>query len=137
MTRINLVPVEELSNKFLLAEYKEITRVYRYVRKLQISNRTPNIPKNYTLGTGHVTFFFDKLGYISNRYKELSVELYKRKFNINPISIELLEDSIDRKWFNNYTPTTEAIAINQERLDLRTSEILARQLQKQLLKKKK
>ena len=35
MTRINVVPVEELTNKHLMAEYHEITRIFRLVREAQ------------------------------------------------------------------------------------------------------
>lgn len=126
MTRINVVPVSNLPDKFLMAEYREITRVYRLVWKQQLSNKTPKIPDSYRLGTGHVTFFYDKLLFINKRYLELTKELYERNFNISPIGIDILILGLDSNWFNDYTPTTEAIAINQERLDIRSVEIFLR-----------
>ena len=56
MTRINVIPVQELHNKHLLGEYKEITRVYAITRKNQrdILGGRKVIPSSYTLGTGHV-----------------------------------------------------------------------------------
>lgn len=133
MTRINVVPVGELSNNFLMAEYREITRVYRHVRKQQLSGKTPKIPDTYRLGTGHVTFFYDKLLFINKRYQELIKELYSRDYRINPISINVLTLDLDTKWFNDYTPTTEAIATNQERLDIRSAEIFLKRKKKREL----
>lgn len=57
MTRINLIPVEELTNKHLIAEKHEITRVFALAK-----NSKPNvkIPDTYRMGKGHVTFFIIK-----------------------------------------------------------------------------
>ena len=48
MTRINLVPVEELSNQHLMAEYRELPRIPNAIK----SNRAKiqNIPKNLVWG---------------------------------------------------------------------------------------
>ena len=61
MTRINLVPPEELSDQHLVAEYREIFMVGS---SLQRSLGSPNwektkksIPKQFTLNKGHVKFF--------------------------------------------------------------------------------
>ena len=67
MTRINIVPVATLTNSHLLAEYKEITRPFNKVlariEKHGLNNalKGVNIPDRYVLGTGHESFFFDKL----------------------------------------------------------------------------
>ena len=63
MTRINTVPVECLSDKHLLAEYRELPRIFTAVAKIYDSgNQLPtDIPPNYKLGAGHVKFFYDKL----------------------------------------------------------------------------
>lgn len=52
MTRINLIPVQELTNKHLIAEKHEITRVFALAK----NSKSPKIPNTYRTGTGHVTF---------------------------------------------------------------------------------
>ena len=123
MTRINVVPVEELTNKHLMAEYHEITRIFRLVREAQ--NRGINkyntdyrlsIPIEYTLGKGHVLFFYNKLRFILNRYKELQFELRSRNYNINPIDEGSLIEGIRMEWLNDYIPTNDALDINRTRI---------------------
>ncbi len=134
MTRINVVPIDDnLENTILMGEYHEITRVYALVRNLQNSNRTVKIPDDYVLGKGHVTFFYNKLGYINKRYIELANELKKRNYNINVIPLESLNEGLDKKWFGDYVPTKNAINLNLERLEFSR----ARSLLKMIEKKKK
>ena len=123
MTRINVVPVEELTNKHLMAEYHEITRIFRLVREAQ--NRGINkynidyrlsIPIEYTLGKGHVLFFYNKLRFILNRYKELQFELRSRNYNISPIDDSSLIEGIRMEWLNDYIPTNDALDINRTRI---------------------
>lgn len=61
MTRINLVPVEELEDLHLVAEYREIMRLPNYLKKSMSSKagfKRSMIPKEFTLNTGHVKFFY-------------------------------------------------------------------------------
>ena len=44
MTRINIVPVQEIQNKQLMTEYHESIRVFSYVMK---SEKIPEIPEKY------------------------------------------------------------------------------------------
>lgn len=119
MTRINVVPPKELHRLHLLAEYREITRPFWKVRKRIAKGQTPadvKIPSAYTLGTGHETFFFDKLGYLIERYNSLTDELIARGYKVNPVSRSDLLKDIDKKWMGNYVPTEQAIQINRERI---------------------
>lgn len=127
MTRINVVPVQELHKKHLMGELHEITRVFGLVRKLKDRkiNRfnfqeKVNPPKEYTLGSGHVKFFYDKLGFVYNRYQELQQEAIRRGINANNIERDSLFDGIDSFYGGDYTPTEDAIAINRQRLIERT-----------------
>lgn len=112
MTRINVIEPSELTNKHLLGEIHEITRVYGLVRKAQDRkinkyNFKDKIkqPSNYTMGTGHVYFMYDKLGFITKRYYALNDEAKSRGFNVNPIDEESLVTGIDSWWFGDYQPT--------------------------------
>lgn len=129
MTRINVVEPSELTNKHLMGELHEITRVYGLVRKAQDRkinkyNFKDKIkqPSAYTMGTGHVYFFYDKLGFITERYYALNQEAVKRNFNVNPIDKEQLVAGIQQWWFGEYKPTQEAVEINRQRIAERLGE---------------
>ena len=57
MTRINTIPPQELCDKHLMAEIREITRIPNTIKtgKAIIAN----IPDTFRLGSGHVKFFYD------------------------------------------------------------------------------
>lgn len=123
MTRINVIAPEELNNKMLMGEIHEITRVYGLVRKAQERkinkyNFKDKIkqPQAYTMGTGHVYWFYDKLGFITKRYYELNDEAKRRGYNVNPIDKNSLTAGIQDWWFGEYKPTQEAIDINRKRI---------------------
>lgn len=83
MTRINaFIPVEDLSNKHLIAEHREIKRIPNHVAKHFKKLSLARIPKQFTLNTGHVTFFFDKGEFTYKRYIQLYEECKKRGFNV-------------------------------------------------------
>lgn len=107
MTRINCIPVEDLTDKHLLAEYRELPRVFKLARP------DANIPPTYRLGTGHVTFFYNKLGYLQRRQSQIIRECQKRGFNIqytNPYW------NVPEELGNDWTPTPEAMALNRARI---------------------
>jgi hypothetical protein len=118
MTRINCgVPPSELNNKHLMAEAREIKRVPNCVGKGKFDLKGQ--PKEFTLGTGHVKFFYTRLGYLKQRYEELYAECRKRNLNVqyygdawNNIPSELMGD---------YTPTDRDRAIIRERINERLS----------------
>lgn len=123
MTRINVI---ELTNKHLMGELHEITRVYGLVRKAQdrkinkynFKDRVKQ-PSAYTMGTGHVYFMYDKLGFITDRYYALNAEAKNRGFNVNPIDKEQLVSGIQQWRFGDYQPTQEAMEINRKRINER------------------
>ena len=122
MTRINVVPVQELSRMHLQGEYKEITRVFALSRKAQfdVMKGKRKLPLEYTLGTGHVLFFYDKLLFICNRYEELCQEMKRRGYNPNQIPRDSLMDKINPMMYNDYQVTEEALRINRKRILERT-----------------
>ena len=85
MTRINCgVAAEELPDKILLAELREIKRIPNAIRNGRYSLQ--GIPEEFTLGTGHVKFFYDKLEYLWDRYQSLRIEALNRGFNVSDFS---------------------------------------------------
>ena len=119
MTRINVIPPTELHRTHLVAEYREIVRVFDLARKCQYELHKKKIPNEYTLGTGHVLFFYDKLKFISERYDNLCQEMTDRGYTCNRVSKQELEQGIERSLFWNYEPTTQAIEINKARINER------------------
>lgn len=108
MTRINVVPPSELHSKHLLAEYRELPRVFGLARVC------PDAPKQYTMGKGHVTFFYDKLQFLVERFSAIVHELDQRGFQIKYRDAKT--DDCPAKLFGNYNPTTDALAINRARI---------------------
>lgn len=123
MTRINVVEPSELHYKHLVAEYKEITRVFGLARKNQrdILGLRKKLPAEYTLGIGHVLFFMNKLKFIADRYESLTKEMLRRGYKPNPIPRENLLAGIDLKLIKDYITTAEAIKINRQRIQDRLS----------------
>lgn len=120
MTRINIVPVEKLCRQHLIAEYRELPRVFALAHKASVSPKpwTDKQPKAYTLGTGHVLFFYDKLGYLAERHQKIVFEMGMRGYwaNFSEDLREVWEDRIPQGYWKDYTPTEEAIAINVARI---------------------
>ncbi len=80
MTRINLIPVVELMDQHLIAEHRELKRIPSLIQKGKVNFL--NIPTVFTLWTGHVKFFYNKLWFLRNRYIELYEECIKRWFKV-------------------------------------------------------
>lgn len=116
MTRINLVHPSELHRKHLQAEYHELVRVFALARNAQHEMHKKKQPAKYTLGTGHVLFFYDKLKFISERYDMLCQEMQHRGFACNRVPKAELHAGIAQNMFWDYNPTPEAIALNRARI---------------------
>lgn len=107
MTRINCIPVEELSNEHLRAEYREMPRIAKAAKRL------PNPPLSYRMGNGHMKFFYDKGEWLRKRYEEEIVPAmqskgYKTTYTKYPEHPPGLN--------NDWTPTKTAMRINLRRL---------------------
>lgn len=121
MTRINVIPVEDLHYKHLVAEYHELPRIFNYVRRAQDLRKDVSdyrIPADYVLGTGHCTFFYNKLGWLADRFDQLAKEMRRRGYKANHDATDILT-GIDTKWINEWTPTQNAIELNTARINER------------------
>ncbi|MGG4604159.1 pyrimidine dimer DNA glycosylase/endonuclease V [Paenalcaligenes sp. Me131] len=127
MTRINCVPVEELSGPHLVAEYRELPRVFALAEKS--TKRTKLLqPETYTLGKGHVLFFYTRLGYLQKRHAALIAEMKRREYNPSFTGVERADFPLipDHYW-SDWTPTEEALAINRQRIQERERASLEKQ----------
>ena len=111
MTRINCIAPAELSDAHLLAEYRELPRVFRLARP------GADIPETYRLGKGHVIFFYDKLEYLFRRQDRIIAEMKRRGFKPQFSTCDL-----KRRWgyksrlWNDWTPTAAARTLNRHRI---------------------
>ena len=119
MTRINLVPITELSDQHLIAEYREIFMVGP---ALQRSLKSPNwnktketLPKEFTLNKGHVKFFYDKGKYLCKRYQELREEMKRRKMKPDDTRV-FKRDQWPDELYNDWKPTIEDQKIIRDRI---------------------
>ena len=114
MTRINCIPVENLIDKHLIAEYMELPRISS---KSRIAK---DAPAEYKLGPGHMKFFYDKGEFLRRRFEEEIVpEMQRRGFKTNFTKYRMHPEGLNNDW----VPTPEAIKISQERLEQRAREI--------------
>jgi deoxyribonuclease (pyrimidine dimer) len=122
VTRINLVPISELADQHLVAEYREIFMVGS---SLQRSLKSPNwrktknsLPKDFTLNKGHVKFFYNKGKYLYNRYLDLVEEMKSRGMSPDPDRIFKREQWPD-DLFQDWSPTDRDLLIIRERIKVK------------------
>lgn len=118
MTRINAnISVKKLCDSHLLAEHREITRVPNTIKSGRAIIK--DIPKKFTLGTGHVKFFYNKLGFIEKRYNQLYDECIARGFDIESKhnSFEGIPTELNGGW----EATNEANLLIEQRIQERLS----------------
>lgn len=124
MTRINAgIPPSQLTNKHLIAEHRELKRIPNVVAKGRCNLK--NIPQVFSLGKGHVSFFYDKLGYLRDRYRDLYAECIARGFNVQ--NYEASWNDVPNELMNGYTPTENDIRIITERIAERLANPIAKQ----------
>jgi hypothetical protein len=121
MTRINLVDPKTLCDQHLLAEHRELTRIPNTIKSGKAKVDPKKIPCSYTLGKGHVTFFYDKLYFLYNRYEKLHKECLVRGFNVEWKFPEL--DELPENLLGDYFPSEISISTNVERILERASEM--------------
>jgi len=76
MTRINVgVAPSELCDQHLVAEYRELPRVFAYSERV--------VPGPFRLGKGHVLWCSQYPGTMAARYRRLVAEMTHRGFTVN------------------------------------------------------
>lgn len=114
MTRINTgIRAKELPDKLLLAELREIKRIPNVIRQGKYNMKGQ--PEEFTLGTGHVKFFYDKLEYLLNRYNELRWEALYRGFNVSDWSDAW--NGVPNELMNDYDETERDRQLLIERIE--------------------
>jgi hypothetical protein len=102
MTRINVgVEPKELPDRLLMAEHREIKRIPNCIKNGRFN--LSKIPERFTLGTGHVSFFYNKILYLKKRYQKIYQECLERGFNVTNFSESF--ENIDEYFMNDYQET--------------------------------
>lgn len=118
MTRINVgIAPSELVDKHLMAEHREIKRVPNCISKGRYNLKGQ--PEKFTLGTGHVKFFYDKLLYLKNRYEQIYIECKRRGFNVSYYGDAW--SGVPQELMGDYEPSDEDRKIIRERISERLS----------------
>ncbi|MBN9419633.1 MAG: pyrimidine dimer DNA glycosylase/endonuclease V [Reyranella sp.] len=126
MTRINCVPPSELASQHLIAEYRELPRIFALVRAAIARGELPDDPRNpveYRLGAGHVRFFYCRLGYLARRQAALVAEMKARGYRPTFTDTDRLLDGFPETWCRDWQPTAEALAANRARISERLRKV--------------
>lgn len=118
MTRISVgVRAIELCDAHLIKERVELLRIPNAIKSGKAVVK--DIPRKFTLGKGHVKFFYDKLGYLQQRYVELTAECIERDFKITDFSDSFKD--IPQSLWNDYEETQQDRDIVVQRVNERLS----------------
>jgi len=121
MTRINTISPQYLSDQHLLVEIHEIPRVPTLaLKRLRKGTSIDASDRKYTLGSGHVIFFYDKILYLWQRINALNAEAIARGFD-NKLREDdgrwsEIRDKYPQAW-NNWNETRDAKIENLSRLN--------------------
>jgi|TARA_R110000796_G_scaffold17126_2_gene52978 deoxyribonuclease (pyrimidine dimer) len=122
MTRINIIPVSELHDQHLIAEYREITMVPAALKRTlnsKVGLLKEKISKHFTLNSGHVYFFYDKGLYLDKRYTEIVNEMKSRGFNPDSTRVFPIQIFKDNNLYNDWTPMIEEQKLIRQRIQER------------------
>lgn len=108
MTRVNVVHPEALTDQHLLAEHRELPRIFPLARAALERGDTSG-PERYTMGAGHVRFFYTRTAWLATRHRALTAECERRGFKVRHGELVPLE-SVD------WSPDDDDMAVNLERL---------------------
>lgn len=86
------------------------------LRLRHVTNRT-NIPDSYRMGTGHVSFFYNKGKYLVDRHTQLRNEMTRRGYKVN---YELDLSSWSESAMGGWEPDVDSQIINVSRIINRT-----------------
>ncbi len=118
MTRINTIDPKHLPRKALVAEYRELPRIFSMASAARDRGEQADDKRNpteYRLGTGHVRFFYNKLSFLRRRHAELVQEMCKRGYATNmDCSSSGLE--LPDEWQGEWYPDIKAVCVCLERL---------------------
>lgn len=130
--RLNCVPPEEMENKPLMDEYRELPRVIKLVRSAAKRGETVDHPATKTAvragfiaygnGVGHLRFFYPKCQFLYNRQRAIIAECRKRGLPVRYQSPNGLLTGIPEEFYGDWKPTYDDIKANREILKERSND---------------
>lgn len=116
MTRLNLLDPVALTNRHLVAEYKELTQIIYPMKRAALNGiNNTEIPENFTLNKGHVKFFYNKGLYLYNRFTSLKDEMVERGIHIDIEGFQnrltKIRESFPEEWYNDWNPSIDDFKI--------------------------
>lgn len=126
MTRINAnIDPATLHRRHLVAELREITMIpAALTRALRTKTRADvlaSIPKKFTLGTGHVRFFYDKQEFLRVRFHNLVREMKSRGYSPDVFRSNAFWD-FDPEFGNDWQASADDNALVQKRINERIAQ---------------
>jgi len=127
MTRINAdLHPSVLLDAHLFAEHRELPRMFTLLRQ-NLSSKTRNeilksIPSSFTLNTGHMKFFLDKMLFLQKRHIALTEELKQRGYNLSnqeEICIDEFPTEFKNDWKMNASDKQIIIQRIMEKYDMK------------------
>lgn len=125
MTRINTIPVPELTGPHLIAEYRELPRAMRRAVLATYRGKQPSdiaIAAEFKLGKGHELFFIDKCAWLYDRWQALRAEMIQRgyspgaEFGLIVTGRARYLRRHGKQFYGQYVPTPEAQALSRARI---------------------
>jgi deoxyribonuclease (pyrimidine dimer) len=102
-----------LLDQHLLAEQVELLMIPGMLKKNSWIIRN-KIPANFTLGKGHMTFWYDKLLYLHKRHVEIKKEVARRGFKVTDAELDL--KNYPPELVNDWRPSYQDSNIIRERI---------------------
>lgn len=115
MTRVNVIPVSELSDQHLIAEYRELPRTLKQEMDLT------NVSSTYILGKGHAKWARRHWKFTLNRLFDLHKEMLYRGFkpSYEPSMITIHMNTLIDHYNDSdadYIVTESDIELNRQRI---------------------
>jgi deoxyribonuclease (pyrimidine dimer) len=114
MTRVNMIDPTKLTDQHLNAERLELNLVVASARRSFNSKHGLRTSNKFTLNSGHVIFFHNRLGYIHRRFDILSDEMRRR--GMNPVKPLMDTSWAPSSMFGDYDPNDEDFGIIKHRI---------------------
>ena len=107
---------ELLADQHLIAEYREIPMIVGGLKRFNYTFKQ-QVPEKLCLGTGHITFWKNKLIYLKNRWDEVVKEMQRRGFKTN-VKFEIPKEC-PNKLKNDWKPSLEESLVIRNRIEFK------------------
>jgi deoxyribonuclease (pyrimidine dimer) len=112
LTRINCIPVAELTRAHCFSEYRELPRI----RHMRPDRHRGKLPPTYRMGAGHVLFFLDKGVWLCRRHATLRARLIGHWGYTGLTIPPLCLDHWPQWAMGDWLPDGQALAVNRARI---------------------